>query len=111
MESKPEVSATQKGERITFRMSFAESKVLLAKLEQTKIKKSEFARRAILGLPIHSATDHQMIGELRRLGALMKYQYPKESNWSDHEKKDYWQLMQRLNNLAALLQQNITRGE
>lgn len=99
-----------KGTRITFRLTDKEVKQLNLRVEQTKYGKSEFIRRAILGMPIHSATDHQMISELKRLGALMKHQYPKHSNWADNEKKDYWQLMNRLNALASRLQENILKG-
>ena len=100
-----------KESKITFRLAAKEVELLNAKVGQTKYGKSEFIRRAILGMPIHSATDHQMISELKRLGALMKHQYPKHSNWLDHEKKDYWQLMSRLNALASRLQENILKGE
>lgn len=98
-------------EKITFRVSSDESALITEKLSSTNIGKSEFIRRAVLGMPIHSATDHQMVAELKRLGALMKHQYPKNSNWLDHEKKDYWQLMTRLNDLARQLQENILKGQ
>ncbi len=100
-----------KGTKITFRLAAKEVELLNAKVGQTRVGKSEFIRRAILGMPIHSATDHQMVSELKRLGALMKHQYPKHSNWLDHEKKDYWQLMSRLNALASRLQENILKGQ
>lgn len=101
----------QRDDKITFRVSSAESALIEEKLTQVSIGKSEFIRRAVLSVPIHSATDHQMISELKRLGALMKYQYPKNSNWADHEKKDYWQLLTRLNTLASQLQENILKGQ
>lgn len=99
------------GQRITFRLNLADAAALDGRVAQTNAGRSEFIRRAILGVPIHSATDHQMISELKRLGGLMKHQYPKNSNWLDHEKKDYWQLMQRLNTLASQLQENILKGQ
>lgn len=98
-------------QKITFRLSPKEVELLKGKVEQTRVGKSEFIRRAILGMPIHSATDHQMVSELKRLGAMMKHQYPKYTNWLDHEKKDYWQLMKRLNALANRLQENILKDE
>ncbi|GEM_PF-3912156 len=107
----PVTPEIQRGERAAFRLSTAEAAVLESKLNQTNIGKSEFVRRAVLGVPIHSATDHQMVSELKRLGSLMKHQYPKNSNWLDHEKRDYWQLMTRLNNLAQTLQDNILKGQ
>ncbi len=107
----PVTPEIQRGERAAFRLSTAEAAILEAKLSQTNIGKSEFVRRAALGVQIHSATDHQMVSELKRLGALMKYQYPKHSNWLDHEKRDYWQLMTRLNNLAQTLQENILKAQ
>lgn len=101
----------QRDEKITFRVSASESALIAEKLTQVNIGKSDFLRRAALGVPIHAATDHQMVAELKRLGALMKYQYPKNSNWLDHEKKDYWQLMTQLNDLARQLQENILKGQ
>lgn len=98
-------------ERAAFRLSAADASVLKVKLSQTSLGKSEFIRRAVLGVPIHSSTDQQMVSELKRLGALMKHQYPKHSNWLDHEKRDYWQLMNQLNELARKLQENILKGQ
>jgi hypothetical protein len=106
-----ENATTGKDERAAFRLSAAEAAILSKKLSQTNIGKSEYCRRAVLGVPIHSATDQQMVSELKRLGALMKHQYPKHSNWLDHEKRDYWQLMNQLNDLARKLQENILKGQ
>lgn len=105
------VKKNQRDARITVRLSSDEVEAMASKINRTNIGKSEFVRRAVLGVPIHSSTDHQMISELKRLGGLMKHQYPKHSNWLDHEKKDYWQLMKRLNELASKLQENILKGQ
>lgn len=106
-----EEKKSQRNARITVRLSSDEMSAMLDKISKTNIGKSEFVRRSVLGAPVHSATDHQMIAELKRLGGLMKHQYPKNSNWADHEKKDYWQLMTRLNALASQLQENILKGQ
>lgn len=111
MVKQTEGKKSQRSARITVRLSSDEMSVMLGKISKTNVGKSEFVRRAVLGVPVHSATDHQMISELKRLGALMKHQYPKHSNWLDHEKKDYWQLMNRLNTLASQLQENVLKGQ
>ena len=108
---KPLQPYAQRQERAAFRLSSVESATLDKKISQTNLGKSEFVRRAALGVPIHSSTDQQMVAELKRLGALMKHQYPKHMNWTDVEKRDYWQLLTQLNELAAKLQNNILKGQ
>lgn len=100
-----------RNERAAFRLSDREAEVIDRKASESNLTRSEFIRRAALAIPVHSVTDHQMVAELKRLGGLMKHQYPKHSNWLDHEKRDYWQLMTRLNELARQLQENILNGQ
>lgn len=105
------MNAELKHIKITFRIAPKEVDALNLKVSRTPLGKSEFIRRAVLGVPIHSSTDQKMVSELKRLGALMKHQYPKHSNWLDHEKRDYWQLMNQLNELARKLQESILKGQ
>lgn len=104
-------AAEHKKQKISFRLATKDVDALDAKLDQTNIGRSEFIRRAVFGVPIHSSTDQQMVSELKRLGALMKHQYPKHSNWTDPEKRAYWLLMEQLNSLAKNLQANILKGQ
>lgn len=104
-------AAEHKKQKITFRLTDKEVEDIDLKLTRTPLVRSEFIRRAVLGTPIHSSTDQQMVSELKRLGALMKHQYPKHSNWTDPEKRSYWLLMEQLNNLAKNLQANILKGQ
>lgn len=104
-------TAEQKDRRVAFRFTTREIDELDQKLGRTPLGRSEFIRRAVLGVPIHSSTDQQMVSELKRLGALMKHQYPKHSNWTDPEKRSYWLLMEQLNGLAKNLQANILKGQ
>lgn len=105
------LSAEHKKQKIAFRLATKDVDALDAKLVQTNIGRSEFIRRAVLGVPIHSSTDEKMVSELKRLGALMKHQYPKHSNWTDTEKRQYWLLMEQLTGLAKNLQANILKGQ
>ncbi len=64
---------------------------------------SDYLRRIALGHRVRSVVDTQMVGELRRLGALLKHCYPKESNWTLEEKRRYWAGYERLMALATEL--------
>ena len=64
-----------------------------------------------IGIDLNKEYCEHTVSELKRLGALMKHQYPKHSNWLDHEKRDYWQLMNQLNDLARKLQESILKGQ
>ena len=93
--------------RVTFRLSKDETLMIDTKARLSGISRSELIRRAALNLAVHSVIDEQMVIELKRLGALMKYQYPKESNWTSEEKREYWQLMTKLNQLALLIRERV----
>lgn len=54
-------------------------------------------------LRIKNRVDESAVFELRRLGALLKSQYPKESNWTNEEKRKYWAGMQAVLEHAARL--------
>ncbi|MHB8414479.1 MAG: plasmid mobilization protein [Acidiferrobacteraceae bacterium] len=43
---------------------------------------SDYLRRIALGHRVCSVVDLQMVGELRRLGALRKHRYPQASYWT-----------------------------
>ena len=54
---------------------------------------SEFFRVAAAGKVIAPLADKNAATELRRLGAMLKHLYPKESNWTASEKRQYWAAM------------------
>lgn len=51
---------------------------------------SEYIRRAALDRKLTPITDGQAVGELRHVAAMLKHLYPKTSNWSNEEKRRYW---------------------
>lgn len=74
------------------------------KAEAAGLPMSELIRRAVDGRRLSCVVDRRMVGELRRLGAMLKHRYPKDSNWSPEEKRDYWAAMERIMELASELE-------
>jgi Mobilization protein NikA len=76
-----------------------------ARAREAGVSVSALLCRAALGRQLISITDQRTAGELRRLAAMLKHLYPKNSNWTAQESHCYWlghaQLM--------LLAQNIER--
>ncbi len=64
---------------------------------------SEFFRVAAAGKVIAPLADKNAATELRRLGAMLKHLYPKESNWTASEKRQYWAAMHTLLGVAKAL--------
>ena len=64
---------------------------------------SEFFRVAAAGKVIAPLADKNAATELRRLGAMLKHLYPKESNWTASEKRQYWSAMHTLLGVAKNL--------
>ncbi|MGO9444244.1 MAG: plasmid mobilization protein [Thiobacillaceae bacterium] len=61
-----------------------------ARAREAGVSVSVFLRRAALGRELISITDQRTAGELRRLGAMLKHLYPKNSNWTAQETHRYW---------------------
>lgn len=64
---------------------------------------SAFLRKQLDGAPLVAQADLDAARELRRLGAMLKHLYPKESNWSAAEKRQYWVAMHTLLGAAKKL--------
>ena len=65
---------------------------------------SDYLRRIALGHRVRSVVDRQMVGELRRLGALLKHRYPQAAHWTTEEKRRYWAAHEQLMALAVRLE-------
>ena len=61
---------------------------------------SEYIRHMALGKKIVPVMDEAWLRELRRIGALIKHNYPSVKFWTDQEKKHYWQTRDQLLELA-----------
>ena len=70
---------------------------------------SDYLRRIALSHRVRSVVDLQMVGELRRLGALLKHLYPKQAHWTTEEKRRYWAGYEQLMVLAVRLEAVIDR--
>ena len=66
-------------ERINIRITEYELKELKEDAEEAGLSLSEYGRRRLLGLRVDSKLDVWVVGELRRLGGLIKHLY-NESN-------------------------------
>ncbi|MHB1954476.1 MAG: plasmid mobilization protein [Sulfobacillus sp.] len=70
---------------------------------------SDYLRWIALGHRVCSVVDLQMVGELRRLGALLKHRYPQAAYWTPEEKRRYWAGYEQLMDLAVRLEAVIDR--
>lgn len=85
-----------KFKRITVRFTEVEIAAIYKNALVAGLPPSTLIRRQALSHPIPSKTDQQTVIELRRLGAMLKHLYPKESNWSQAEKQRYWAALNTL---------------
>ncbi|MBN8744556.1 MAG: hypothetical protein J0I24_09635 [Thiomonas arsenitoxydans] len=80
-----------------FRCTRAEIDAINAHAAQAGMRPGVFVRDLALSggkLRIVSRVDESAVFELRRLGAMLKSLYPKESNWTNEEKRRHWSAMQ-----------------
>ena len=70
---------------------------------------SAFLRRVALGRVVPSIVDQAMVGELRRVGALLKHLYPHTAYWTTEEKRRWWASHEQLMALAARIEAARTR--
>ncbi len=79
-----------------FRCTRSEIDAINAHAAQAGMRPGVFVRDLALSggkLRIVSRVDESAVFELRRLGAMLKGLYPKESNWTNEEKRRYWSAM------------------
>ena len=95
---------------VAFRLLKSERLFLDERVARTNLSKSEFIRRASLGISIQSIVDTNMVFELKRLGAMLKHLYPKYSNWSTEDKERYWTTMNDLIALSNSLKLKINKS-
>ena len=79
-----------------FRCTRAEIDSINSHAAQAGMRPGVFVRDLALSggkLRIVSRVDEAAVFELRRLGAMLKSLYPKESNWTNEEKRRHWDAM------------------
>lgn len=94
---------------ISFRCSCDCQARIRAKADQAGLTVSEFIRRVVQNRAIPAIADQELVGQLKRVGALLKHCYPKAANWTLEEKRRYWAGYEALMALAAQLQAAIAR--
>jgi hypothetical protein len=74
---------------------------------QAGMNLSDYLRHAAFHQKIIAQDAFAMLGELRRIGALIKHCYPSIQNWTPEEKRRYWdtreQLLTCAENIACTL--------
>ena len=95
---------TQRGDPwISFRCSSDCQARIRAKADQAGLTVSEFIRRVVQNRAIPAIADQELVGQLKRVGALLKHRYPQTSNWTLEEKRRYWAGYEELMALAEQL--------
>lgn len=90
--------------RLEFRCDPAARDHITTQAAKAGLTVSAFLRRVALGQVVPSIVDQMMIGELRRLGAMLKHLYPRNANWTIEEKRRWWATRETLMTLAARIE-------
>lgn len=93
---------------VKFRVTKAEAEAIRARANSAGVPVSQHLRE--LGMTGSIKIGKTRIAgpspeafELRRLGAMLKSLYPKDSNWSSQEKRQWWDTMNLLIGIAQRL--------
>ena len=68
--------------------------------EAAGMNMSDYLRCAAFTKKIIGRDAGALVGELRKIGALIKHNYPAVKSWSEEEKRRYWKDQERLWALA-----------
>ena len=109
--SRPDPTKRAARIRLEFRCSPAVRDHVTAQAGKAGLTVSAFLRRVALGRVVPSIVDQMMVGELRRLGAMLKHLYPKEANWTAEEKRRWWATRETLMDSAARIERQRARSE
>lgn len=93
----------ERNEFIKVRVTPEERQAITRQARDLGLTVSDLIRQATMGPVTVRAIDSDAAFELRRLGAMLKNLYPKESNWSNDEKRRYWQSMEAILGYAEQL--------
>lgn len=93
----------ERSEFIKLRVTPEEREAIVRRARDLGLSVSDLIRQAATGPITVRAIDSDAAYELRRLGAMLKSMYPKESNWSNEEKRRYWLAMETILGYAEKL--------
>jgi len=100
--------------RSEIRWTADEYTLLAQRAKKAGMSVSDYVRNAALEVQPVFRQDRSVVLELRRIGALIKHNYPKVKSWSDQERKRYWQTREQLLKYADQIAKKIglkTKGE
>lgn len=111
----PKLTPQVRDRFIKFRITPSEGQQITDLAAGVGMPVSEFIRKACIGGKIEISQISQIVKhsetayELRRIGAMLKSLYPKESNWTSAEKRRWWDAMQTLLGVAAEIERKDAR--
>ena len=91
---------------IKVRVSKSEREAFANRARELSTTSSDLIRQAAFGELTVRSLDSDAAFELRRIGAMLKHLYPKQANWTNEEKRRYWEAMDTLIGFAESLAQN-----
>jgi hypothetical protein len=95
-ETNVNVSETKRTKFLKVRCTRDEYEQVRQRAGQAGMNVSDYLRHAAFNQRIIAPDAYVVLGELRRIGALIKHQYPAVQNWSSEEKRRYWQTREQL---------------
>jgi hypothetical protein len=88
---------------IKIRVTPVEREAVRKRAKDLGVSISDLIRQGTMGTITVRAIDSDAAFELRRLGAMLKSLYPKGANWTNNEKRRYWQAMETILGYAEQL--------
>ena len=91
----------------TFRLFESEYERLEGEARLTDHSLGRYIVERALNNPVRSHADAHAVAELRRIGAMLKHLYPKDSNWTNADKRQYWDAMNELLEMAKSIEAKV----
>ena len=91
---------TKRGKFLKVRCTGDEYQEVQRRAEAAGMNMSDYLRGAAFTKKIIGRDAGALVGELRKIGALIKHNYPAVKSWSEEEKRRYWKDQERLWALA-----------
>lgn len=107
MRSEPEVKDKARNRRCEIRWTEDEYARVEECARLAGLTVSEFVRRATLNRRITAVADEKLVGEMRRIAAMLKHLYPKVATWTNDEKANYWHTRNHLLALAKTIRERL----
>jgi hypothetical protein len=95
-ETSIKVSETRRTRFLKVRCTGDEYEQVRQRAGQAGLNISDYLRHAAFRQKIIAQDAYAVLGELRRIGALIKHRYPAVQNWSPEEKRRYWETREQL---------------